>query len=101
VLSYPPSNSKMGNPPLAERLSTPFGVFPSMAMTATSEPAFMTKDERRQELERIRDAPGGAKLIVAIFDDDLNLQERSFIPSSFVQAMIELILRHEYPDDSR
>ena len=59
----------------------------------------MTKDERRQELERIRDSPGGPALIAAIFKACINPKDRTFVPASFVQAMIEQILGHEFPDE--
>lgn len=58
----------------------------------------MTEDERRQELDRIGNSAGGGRLIAAIFENSVKPNDRSFIPGSFLQAMIDQILSHEFPD---
>lgn len=56
----------------------------------------MIKDERRQDLERIGNSSGGGRRIAVIFEDCIKPNDRSFIPSSFLQAMIDQILSHEF-----
>jgi hypothetical protein len=53
---------------------------------------------RRTELEQLRDTPGGATKIAAIFDEDLGQNPPSALTGSFIQAMIEHILAREFPD---
>jgi hypothetical protein len=56
----------------------------------------VTLDERREELERIRNAPSGGTRIAAIYNsgkrDDAGILTRP----SFVQAMIDHILAREF-----
>jgi hypothetical protein len=66
--------------------------------TGRSAGLAMTKDERRAQLEEIADAPDGARQIAAIFDHEAQLPEGVALPSPFIRAMIETILREEFPD---
>ena len=57
----------------------------------------LTKDARRGELEQMRSEIGGGRRIVKIFDSDVNRGEGTFIPGSFVDAMINQIVKREFP----
>ena len=58
----------------------------------------MTLDERREELERIRNAPGGGHRIFVIYSAGPQLDDGILTPASFVEAMIDKILQREFPD---
>jgi hypothetical protein len=49
--------------------------------------------QRRRELERLRDTPGGPQLLLAIYESTVRVKPRALQPGSFVEEMIKLILR--------
>lgn len=78
----------------------PFGRKTSTTMrnTLNTTTQAMTRDERRRELEQIRSEVGGSRRIAEIFGGDPRPGDWEITPASFVQAMIDQILRREFPD---
>ena len=58
----------------------------------------MTLDERREELERIHNALGGGSRIAAIYNSGQPSRKGILSHGSFVQAMIDHILKREFAD---
>ena len=56
----------------------------------------MKKDERREKLERIRSARGGGQRVAEIYNSGQRDDDGILTPASFVQAMVECILKREY-----
>jgi hypothetical protein len=61
----------------------------------------MPKTKRRSELESLRTTPEGVRRLAAMFDMDLNLVSGGLLPDVLVDALIEHLLRQEYPDELR
>lgn len=86
---------------VVERLAATARETQFVCETAPRANRALTKDERRQELERLRDTIGGGRRIAEIFDKDLCHDDKvTLIPASFVQAMINQILRREFPGEA-
>jgi hypothetical protein len=51
------------------------------------------KARRRRELERLRDSPGGPQLLLAIYESTVRVKSSTMRPGSFVDEMINEILR--------
>ena len=58
----------------------------------------MTRDDRRAELEQIRNAPGGGHRIFVIYNAGRQMDDGILIPASFVESMIDKILQREFAD---
>ena len=60
----------------------------------------MTIDERREQLAQIRSLHGGSQRIAAIYNSGQKDDDELLTPASFVQAMIDCIVRREFPNGS-
>jgi hypothetical protein len=58
----------------------------------------MSKTARRGELEALRETPEGVRRLAAMFDMDLDLVRGKSLPDVMIEALIEHLLRQEFPD---